>query len=37
MKFKKTTKIDAPVEEVWAIFAHGFDNAHEWMASVPNS
>jgi len=37
MKFKKTTKIDASAEEVWAIFAHGFDNAHEWMASVPKS
>jgi hypothetical protein len=37
MKFKKITKIDASADEVWAIFAHGFDNAHEWMASVPNS
>jgi len=37
MKFTKTTKIDASAEEVWATFAHGFDNAHEWMASVPRS
>ncbi|MFT6804157.1 MAG: hypothetical protein ACJA2H_001170 [Nitriliruptoraceae bacterium] len=37
MKFKKTTRIDASAAEIWAIFAHGFDNAQEWMAGVPRS
>lgn len=37
MKFTKTTKIDASAEDVWAVFAHGFDDAHEWMASIPRS
>jgi ligand-binding SRPBCC domain-containing protein len=37
MKFKKTMKVQAPAEQVWAVFAHGFDDAYKWMASIPNS
>ncbi len=37
MKFTKTVAIDATAAEVWAVFAHDFDNAHLWMASVPHS
>lgn len=37
MKFTKTTNIDASAEKVWEVFAHGFDDAYEWMASIPHS
>jgi ligand-binding SRPBCC domain-containing protein len=37
MEFKKTMKVQAPAEQVWAVFAHGFDDAYKWMASIPNS
>ena len=37
MKLTKTTKIDATADEVWALFAHRFEEADQWMASVPRS
>jgi hypothetical protein len=37
VKFTKTIKINASEEKVWAVFAHGFNEAHLWMASVPYS
>lgn len=29
--------INASAEEVWKVFAHGFNDAYKWMASVPYS
>jgi len=37
MEFTRTITVNAPAEQVWAVFAHGFDDAYKWMASVPNS
>jgi hypothetical protein len=37
MKLTKTTKIDASADEVWALFAHRFEEADQWMASVSHS
>jgi len=37
VKFTKTKKVNASAEKVWEVFAHGFDDAHKWMASVPHS
>ncbi|MFT7613817.1 MAG: hypothetical protein ACI9J3_002797 [Parvicellaceae bacterium] len=37
VKFTKTTKVNASTDKVWEIFAHGFNDAHLWMASVPHS
>tara|TARA_B110000091_G_scaffold28640_1_gene28635 strand:+ start:207 stop:776 length:570 start_codon:yes stop_codon:yes gene_type:complete len=37
MKFTKKLKVKASTDKVWEIFAHGFNDAHKWMASVPNS
>lgn len=37
MKITKEMTINAPVDKVWKVWAHDFDNAHQWMASVPNS
>ncbi|NOX31134.1 MAG: SRPBCC family protein [Actinobacteria bacterium] len=37
MEFTRKITVNAPAEQVWAVFAHGFDDAHKWMASVPNS
>ena len=37
MKVTKSAKVNAPAEQVWAVFAHGFDDAYKWMASVPHS
>ena len=37
ISFTKRAKIDAPADKVWAVFAHDFDNAYKWMASVPHS
>ncbi len=37
MRLTKTVKINASAEDVWTRFAHDFDNAHEWMASVLHS
>jgi len=37
MRFTKKATLNASEEKVWNVFAHDFDNAHVWMASVPNS
>jgi len=37
MKLTKTTKIDATADDAWALFAHRFEQADHWMASVPRS
>jgi hypothetical protein len=37
MEFTRTITVNAPAEQVWTVFAHGFDDAYKWMASVPNS
>jgi|TARA_B110000908_G_C10047876_1_gene354818 hypothetical protein len=37
VSFTKKTKVNASGDKVWAIFAHGFNDAHLWMASVPHS
>jgi hypothetical protein len=37
MQFTTRTLIDASADKVWTVFAHDFDNAHKWMASVPHS
>lgn len=37
MKLTKTTKIDATADDVWTLFAHRFEEADQWMASVSRS
>ena len=37
IKFSKTVTVNASAEKVWEVFAHGFNDAHKWMASVPHS
>ena len=37
MKITINTEINASADKVWKILAHDFENAHEWMASVPSS
>jgi hypothetical protein len=37
MKTTKIITIDATGDKVWAVFAHDFDNAYQWMASIPKS
>jgi hypothetical protein len=37
MKTKKIITIDAAGDKIWDVFAHDFDNADKWMASIPNS
>ena len=37
VKFTKTKKVNASADKVWEIFAHGFNDAHLWMAAVPHS
>jgi carbon monoxide dehydrogenase subunit G len=37
MKFTKQADVNASADKVWKVFAHDFDNAHVWMASVPHS
>lgn len=37
MKFTVTSKIKVNSEKVWKVFAHEFDSAYKWMASVPQS
>jgi len=37
VKFTKTLKVKSSTDKVWEIFAHGFNDAHKWMASVPHS
>lgn len=37
IKFTKTTTVNASSDKVWEVFAHGFNDAYKWMASVPYS
>ena len=37
IKFTKTITVNASTVKVWEVFAHGFNDAHKWMASVPHS
>jgi hypothetical protein len=37
MKVTLNKTIDASADKVWKILAHDFDDAHVWMASIPNS
>jgi hypothetical protein len=37
MNTTKKITIDATGDKVWAVFAHDFDNAYKWMASIPKS
>lgn len=37
MEVIKKTKIDATADHVWEVFAHRFNDADAWMASVPRS
>ncbi len=37
VKFTKTKKVKASADKVWGIFAHEFNDAYKWMASVPQS
>ncbi len=37
MKITKQMKVDAPADKVWRVWAHEFDDAYQWMASVPSS
>jgi|TARA_B110000503_G_C7120136_1_gene402116 hypothetical protein len=37
MKTTKIITIDSAGDKVWDVFAHDFNNAYKWMASIPNS
>jgi len=37
VKFTKTLKVKASTDKVWEVFAHGFNDAYKWMASVSHS
>jgi len=37
MKFTKVRIMNASAAKVWQVFAHDFDDAYLWMASVPRS
>jgi len=37
MNTTKVISIDASGDKIWQVFAHDFDNAYKWMASIPNS
>ena len=37
MKITKTIIIDKPINDVWKIIAHDFDQAYLWMGPVPHS
>jgi uncharacterized membrane protein len=37
MKIAKNVIIEAPIDKVWEVFAHDFNNAYIYMASVPKS
>ena len=37
VKFTKKAIVNADADKVWAIFAHGFNDAYKWMASVNHS
>lgn len=37
MQLTKTTKMEATAHSVWDVFAHRFNDAQEWLSSVPRS
>ena len=37
MNLTETTKIDASADDVWAVFAHRFDEVDKWLSSAPRS
>ena len=37
MKFTKQLSVKASTDKIWQVFAHDFDDAYKWMASVPRS
>lgn len=37
MQFVKKQTVNASADRVWQVFAHDFDDAYKWMASVPES
>ena len=37
VRFNKTMQVIASADKVWEVFAHGFNDAYKWMASVPKS
>jgi len=37
MKIHRDVTIQASADSVWEVFAHQFDSAGNWMASVPKS
>ena len=37
MQFQKSTIINAPVDRVWSVVAHGFDKVGEWSSAVADS
>ena len=37
MKTTKTITINTTGDKVWEVFAHDFNNAYKWMASIPKS
>jgi hypothetical protein len=37
IKFTKKSIVNADTDKVWGIFAHGFNDAYKWMASVNHS
>ncbi len=37
MQFVKTARVAASSDKVWRVFAHDFDRAYVWMASIPHS
>ena len=37
IRFTKVMKIEAGPTQVWEVFAHRFNDAYKWMASVPYS
>jgi hypothetical protein len=37
IKFTKKSVVNADADKVWGIFAHGFNDAYKWMASVNHS
>ena len=37
VKFTKKMNVSASRDKIWKVFAHDFNNAYNWMASVPKS
>jgi len=37
VKFTKKAIVNADADKVWGVFAHGFNDAYKWMASVNHS